>query len=152
LALLERVQFLPRPAPEVFAFFSEIENLPRITPPSLRFEILTAPPPRVAEGLVVDYRLCLLGLPVRWSSRIEGWEPERRFVDFQTRGPYAWWRHVHEFHAVPRGTLVVDRVGYEIPLGVAGALVAGAFVRRTLVRTFAFRRASLAAILGPRGA
>ena len=35
----------------------------------------------------IDYRLTLRGLPVRWTSRIESWEPGVAFVDRQEHGP-----------------------------------------------------------------
>src|SRR3954452_6225085 len=83
---LERAQLVRRPAEDVFAFFARADNLERITPPWLRFEVLTAEPVALRAGTVIDYRLRLHGLPLRWTSRIEEWRPGRGFVDRQVRG------------------------------------------------------------------
>ena len=95
--VLEREQLVPRPLDEVFAFFAEARNLERITPPWLRFEVLTPEPIAMTAGTLIDYRLRLRGIPLRWVSRIEEWEHERAFADRQLRGPYRLWHHRHEF-------------------------------------------------------
>lgn len=147
---LEATQFLPLPLREVFAFFSDAANLERITPSFLRFRILTPLPVAMAPGARIDYRLRLAGIPFRWRTRIDVFEPMRRFVDSQERGPYARWVHLHEFHEVPGGTLVVDTVDYALPLGPLGSLAHGLFVGRALRRIFDHRRAAVAALLrGP---
>jgi ligand-binding SRPBCC domain-containing protein len=76
----------------------------------------------MAEGLRIDYALRLLGIPFRWQSLISVWEPPRRFVDEQTKGPYRSWRHTHAFAAQDDGTLMTDEVEYELPLGPLGWL------------------------------
>jgi len=68
------------------------------------------------EGTLIDYRLRLFGVPFGWRTLIERWEPPHGFVDRQLRGPYALWRHRHEFREVPRGTLMTDIVDYALPL------------------------------------
>ena len=44
-----------------------------------------------------EYRLRVHGIPLRWISRIERWEPGWAFEDVQVKGPYRLWRHRHEF-------------------------------------------------------
>jgi len=67
-----------------------------------------------------------------------------RFVDVQERGPFALWRHLHEFEDVPGGTLVRDAVDYRMPLGPLGGIARAALVGRTLERIFDYRRDVLA--------
>jgi ligand-binding SRPBCC domain-containing protein len=145
---LEREQVVRRPLGDVFHFFARAENLEQITPPWLRFRVLTPGPIAMAPGTLIDYRLRVHGVPLRWRSRIELWEEERRFVDRQVNGPYPLWRHLHDF--VPRGrdTCVRDRVEYALPFGWLGNLAGGAFVRRDLARIFDYRQAAVARLLG----
>ena len=146
--VLEREQLVPRPRSEVFAFFEDAGNLERITPPFLRFRIVTPRPIAMHEGTLIDYRLSLFGLPFSWRTRIEVYEPRVRFVDMQIKGPYTLWRHTHTFDDVPGGTLMKDRVEYAIPLGPLGAAARAMFVRRTLERIFDYREATIAEIFG----
>jgi len=144
---LERAQLVARPRAEVFAFFADPTNLERITPGFLRFRITTPRPIEMQPGTVIDYRLRLYGVPVKWRSRIESFKPERSFTDVQLVGPYRRWRHRHEFVEVAAGTEVRDLVEYEMPLGPIGALAQRWFVVRSLDRIFDFRRRAVAEIL-----
>jgi ligand-binding SRPBCC domain-containing protein len=137
---LEREQVVAAGLDEVFEFFSRARNLETLTPPWLRFEVLTPEPIEMAQGTRIEYRLRLHGLPLRWVSRIEEWQPGHSFVDRQVRGPYRLWHHRHEFVAHARGTLVRDTVHYSLPLGPLGALAHAAFVARDLATVFDYRR------------
>jgi ligand-binding SRPBCC domain-containing protein len=101
----------------------------------------------MAPGTLIDYRLRLRGLPLRWLSRIEEWEHERGFVDRQLRGPYRLWHHRHEFEPCGDATVVRDRVRYALPLGRLGAAANAAFVWRDLERIFDYRRAAVGRLL-----
>jgi ligand-binding SRPBCC domain-containing protein len=140
---LEREQIVARPRGEVFAFFADARNLERLTPPALRFVILTPGPIEMRPGAVIDYRLSLSGLPFRWRTLIEAFEPGVRFVDTQARGPYKFWRHTHQFRDVPGGTSITDHVEYELPFGPLGDGIHAAFVRRQLEAIFDYRRATI---------
>jgi ligand-binding SRPBCC domain-containing protein len=142
---LERSQWVPRPRAEVFAFFSEAENLERITPAFLRFRILTPRPIRIAPGALIDYRLRLHGVPLRWRTRIETFEPGVAFTDVQLSGPYKRWHHRHEFADEAGGTRMRDIVDYELPFGPLGALAHALFVRRSVERIFDYRQQVVAA-------
>jgi ligand-binding SRPBCC domain-containing protein len=143
---LRREQTLPGTPDEVFPFFADAGNLEAITPPYLRFEIVTPRPIAMGEGTLIEYHLRLHGLPISWLTRIEVWEdthPPLRFVDQQLRGPYALWHHTHEFEAAPEGTLMRDTVRYAIPFGPLGELAHALFVKRDVNRIFDYRMAEV---------
>lgn len=133
---------IPLPMEPVFAFFSKAENLERITPPELRFEIASPKPVGIFEGAIIDYRLRLYGIAFGWRTRILEWRPQERFLDEQVAGPYRLWRHRHEFEAVRERTVVRDRVTYALPFFPLGELVFPA-VRSQLKRIFCFRQAKV---------
>jgi len=149
IARLEQVQVLPRRRDEVFPFFEDAANLERLTPPNLAFAILTPAPIAMAEGTVIDYRIRLSGVPLRWRTRIDVYEPPARFVDRQVTGPYRLWRHEHVFLETAAGhTVMIDRVDYQVPLPIAGRLARAVYVDRQLARIFAHRRRVVAEIFG----
>ena len=141
-------QWLPAPPEAVFPFFSDPRNLEAITPDFLRFRVLRTSTSSDAGRHEDRLSAVTSRLPLRWQSVIEAWEPPRRFVDRQTRGPYTLWHHTHEFEPRDGGTLIRDRVRWAVPLGALGDLVAGGWVARDVDAIFAFRRAKLAAIFG----
>lgn len=146
---LERSTRIARPIDEVFAFFADAGNLQRITPPELRFRILTPLPIAMRHGATIAYRLALFGIPFDWLTHIDRWEPPHVFVDRQLRGPYALWVHTHAFESEGSGTRMRDRVEYRLPLGPLG-LPALPLVRRQLARIFDYREATIQRLLAPR--
>jgi ligand-binding SRPBCC domain-containing protein len=140
LFTLETELWLPRPRDEVFRFFADAFNLEALTPPWLKFEVLTPRPIEMRAGLRIDYRLRLRGLPLRWQSEITAWEPPVRFVDEQRRGPYRAWIHQHTFEERDGGTLARDMVRYDV---IGGRLVNRFFVRRDVRKIFEFRQERL---------
>jgi ligand-binding SRPBCC domain-containing protein len=98
----------------------------------------------MGPGTVLEYDLRLHRVRIHWLTRIESWEPDRRFVDVQLRGPYRIWHHTHLFEPHLGGTLMRDVVRYALPLGPVGALARALFVRRDLERIFDYRRDALA--------
>ena len=144
--VLRTSQLVARPIDEVFAFFSRPENLARLTPPSMGFERLSTDL-EMRSGLEIDYRIRpLLGIPMRWRTRIDAYDPPRRFSDIQLSGPYRRWEHSHSFRAVDGGTLIEDELVYELPLGPLGAVAHRLRVRAELERIFRFRARAVAAI------
>jgi ligand-binding SRPBCC domain-containing protein len=147
--VLERAQRLDVPAERAFAFYGDARNLEALTPPWLRFRVTSAPAGLLQAGALIEYRLKLHGVPVRWRTRIEVWEPPVRFVDVQLRGPYALWEHTHTFAPAGPGAVEIrDRVRYRIPFGPLGDLAHALFVRSDLERIFDYRRDAVAGLLG----
>ena len=142
---LESQVLLPKPIGEVFDFFSDARNLERLTPPWLRFEVITPAPIEMGPGARIDYRLRLRGIPIRWQSEITVWEPPFRFVDEQRRGPYQQWIHEHGFAELGSQTLAADHVRYAV---TGGSLVNRLFVGPDLRRVFAYRVEQMNRIFG----
>lgn len=147
ISIFEAGLWLPRPRSEVFPFFAAARNLQTLTPPWLRFEILTPEPIVMHPGALIDYRIRFHGFPLRWRTEITEWEPPLRFVDVQRRGPYTLWHHTHVFEERDGGTLCRDVVRYR-PRG--GWLIDRLLVRRDVERIFAFRRERLLDLFGER--
>jgi ligand-binding SRPBCC domain-containing protein len=136
---------VPRQIDEVFRFFGDALNLEQLTPPWLRFRVLTPAPIAMREGTEIEYKLKIRGFPARWKSKITAWEPPLRFVDEQVRGPYRVWIHEHRFTANAGGTLCEDYVKYS-PLG--GVLIDRLFVARDIKKIFEFRSRRLRELFG----
>lgn len=144
--LLQRSQRVPVSPDLAFDFYSDELNLEPMTPPWLHFQVTTPGPIRMGAGTLLDYRLRLHGVPIRWQTRIETWEPPLRFTDAQLRGPYAIWHHTHEFEPDGEGGCTMrDIVRYAMPFGPLGEVAHRLFVRRDLERIFDFRRDAFAA-------
>ena len=137
---LRKEQWLPLPVEKVFSFFSDEKNLELLTPPWLHFHVVGKSTPELAEGTLIDYRLRVRGIPLRWQSRIEEWRPNERFVDTQVRGPYAYWHHTHLFQELNGGTQIIDIVRYRVPGGVLGRWFILPFVKRDIEKIFEYRR------------
>lgn len=135
---------MPIPIREAFEFFSNPRNLERLTPDLVHFQFLTPPPERVSPGTILEYRLRLYRVPVKWRTRIESLEAPTRFIDVQEKGPYAMWRHTHSFREIDTThTEIRDNVEFAMPLGPLGELAYRLFVAGSLQQIFDYREAAL---------
>ena len=139
--------WVPQPLPVVFEFFSRADNLERITPPWMGFRILTPGPTDMKGGASIAYALRVRGIPLRWLTEVERWNPPFDFVDVQVKGPYKLWRHTHRFSEFEGGTSIVDVVDYALPFGVLGRLAHRIQVARDLSHIFDFRAQRVQALL-----
>jgi ligand-binding SRPBCC domain-containing protein len=135
--------WLPLSPKNLFPFFADAANLNALTPPWLNFYIATPRPITMREGVLIDYRLRVRGVPLRWRTRINVWQPPHRFVDEQIHGPYRQWIHEHSFEPRDGGTLTRDVVRYAVPLDF---LVHRWLVRPDVENIFAFRQERLLAL------
>jgi ligand-binding SRPBCC domain-containing protein len=147
--VLRREQRLEAPPSAVFPFFADPRNLEAITPPLLRFRLLTPEPIAMGVGTFLQYALRVHGVPVRWDTLIQEWEPPVRFVDVQVRGPYRLWHHTHELVGVDgdAATLMRDTVRYAVGFGALGEVARRALVLRDLDAIFAFRAERVPALV-----
>ena len=137
---VHRVQQLPLSLDEAWAFFSDPNNLPAITPPSLGFEVTSEPPGEMYAGMILTYRVRpLFGIPVSWVTEITHVRAPHFFVDEQRFGPYRFWHHEHHFRETGAGVEVEDLVHYALPFGWLGRAVNRLTVRRRLDEIFTYR-------------
>lgn len=138
--VLRASQWVPRPLEEVFRFFSRPENLQTLTPADMQFVLLADTPVEMREGLELNYKLKVKGIPLRWTSGITLWNPPISFADTQLKGPYLKWDHTHRFERDGSGTRVIDEVHYKAP---GFRWTERALVRPDIRRIFAFRHKTL---------
>ena len=138
--LFKSKRTVEKPLTEVFEFFSNAHNLAVITPPQLNLEILTPAPIEMFAGTLIDYRLKLHGILIRWQTEITEWDPPHFFEDEQRRGPYRLWRHTHTFDETEDGVVVYDSVEYAV---WGDGLVNKLFVRPDIEKIFAYRSEQL---------
>lgn len=141
-------QWIPQATETLWPFFCDARNLEAITPPFLNFNVLGQSSREIGEGTLIDYRLRLERIPIRWQSRIDGWDPPHAFVDSQVRGPYKLWHHTHEFEPMGAGTLMRDNVRYRLHAGWLGGLAAGPKVAAYVERIFDYRARKIDALFG----
>lgn len=141
--VLQVEQFVAKPIEEVYPFFSSEKNLEVITPAFLNFKVLDSSTEKVQKDTLINYKLSIHGIPVKWKTLIETWEPPHRFVDTQLSGPYQKWHHTHAFEKLGNGTLLRDRVLFKLPLGQVGDLAAGWKVMSDVQQIFKFRRTKI---------
>jgi ligand-binding SRPBCC domain-containing protein len=132
--------WLPQRRDEVFSFFADPFNLEAITPPWLKFAVVTPAPIAMRTGTLIDYRLRVHGLSLRWQSELTVWDPPLRFVDEQRRGPYRRWVHTHSFEEQDGGTICRDAVEYAVP---GGRFINWLLVRRDVRRIFTHRQETI---------
>lgn len=137
---------VPVDVEEAFAFFADAWKLQAITPPWLRFRIVQAPP-RLEQGALLEYRLRLFGVPIRWRTEIVEWRPPFGFTDVQLAGPYRRWEHTHRLRRVAGGTEIHDRVVYRLPYEPLAGLFAPVTVHRWLAAIFDYRACRTSALL-----
>lgn len=127
------------PLDQVFQFFSEAQNLNRLTPESLKFKILTPLPIEMKAGTKIDYSITLNGIPMRWQTLISKWEAGKEFVDEQIKGPYKVWHHTHRFFSEGNKTYMVDEVEYLCPGWILEPLIHRLVVKKKVNEIFDFR-------------
>ena len=147
---IKQVQVLPISLEEAWDFFSTPNNLEKITPKDMRFDVISEVPyGTVFSGQIIKYIVSpILNIPIHWVTEVTHVEEQKYFVDNQRIGPYAMWHHQHIFKAVPGGVEMTDIVDYGLPLGPLGAIAHGLFVKKQVQQIFSHRYKVLEELFG----
>lgn len=138
---LRRTQQLNCDLKTAWDFFSSPNNLAKITPKEMKFNVLTdLSEEPIYEGMIIDYTIVpLLGIPMKWRTKITQVHTRRSFMDFQEKGPYKLWVHFHEFIPNEQGVLMKDTVDYELPFGIIGDITHKLLVKKKVQHIFDYR-------------
>lgn len=98
----------------------------------------------IGAGQDVTWRARHFGIRFSLTSAITEFDPPHRFVDEQTRGPFASFRHEHVFAPADGGSVMIDRIRFTAPFGPLGLLAEKLVLERYLRRLIAERGAFLA--------
>tara|TARA_B100000900_G_scaffold375250_1_gene357098 strand:- start:691 stop:1152 length:462 start_codon:yes stop_codon:yes gene_type:complete len=146
---IERTQRIPISLDEAWSFFQNPENLSKITPNEMGFHILSEVPNKMYPGLFINYEVSpLFGIKMNWSTEITHVDAPNYFVDEQRAGPYAIWHHEHHFQKIDGGVEMLDRVNYQVPLGILGKLAHPLIVKPKLEEIFDYRIKKVEEIFG----
>lgn len=150
--ILERQQLVTSPLEEAWRFLQHPQNLNRITPPDLRFRIVSPVPEIMYNGLIIEYRVTIPMMGTHgWVTEIKHIRERHSFVDEQRLGPYRFWYHYHEIEQQGDQVLLLDRVYYQPPFGPLGTLLHWLHIGKTLNRIFDYRGQALKQLLDTGG-
>ena len=119
----KKSQLLPITINEAWDFLSDPNNLKKITPDYMGFNILEKEDTKMYAGQIIQYIVTpILGIPTKWVTEITHVKDKSYFVDEQRFGPYSLWHHKHFIKEVDGGIEMLDIIDYKIPLGFIGRL------------------------------
>jgi ligand-binding SRPBCC domain-containing protein len=146
---MEVRQLLDIPMAKAWEFFSSPENLAKITPEHMGFQITSGTPEKMYTGQIISYKVSPFpGFKTNWVTEITHVSDGKFFVDEQRFGPYQMWHHEHHFQAINNGVMMTDRVSYKLPFGFLGRIAHALFVRKQLKQIFEYREVYLENLFG----
>jgi len=142
---LKTEQKIPASIEEVWDFISSPENLKKITPDYMGFDITSGDlPEKMYPGMIISYRVSpLLGIKMTWVTEITHVLEGKYFVDEQRIGPYTMWHHEHKLEEIKGGVIMHDIVSYKPPLGFLGAIANSLLIKKQLKKIFEYRFAAV---------
>lgn len=128
----------------VWAFYTNIRHLEKITPPEINLRIHYTTSEEVKENSETWLTGKII-FNMQWHSRIVTFE-QHRYVDeiiiSESEKPvFRYWRHEHIFKGGDRQTTVIDKIIFELPFGFIGR-VFEAFAVRRLHNVFNYRESA----------
>lgn len=147
---LKTEQKIPAGISEVWEFISSPENLKKITPDHMGFEITSGGlPEKMYPGMIITYKVKpLLGIAMTWVTEITHVVEKEYFVDEQRVGPYAMWHHEHKLKKIEGGVLMEDLITYRPPLGFLGNIANSLIIKKQLNGIFEYRTKAVEEIFG----
>ncbi len=132
------IQKIPISIDAAWEFFSSPDNLKKITPDNMGFDIISKyHGDKMYAGQIIEYKVSpLLGIPLYWMTEITQVQDKKFFIDEQRYGPYHLWHHQHHFKEIEGGVEMTDIVHYKLPMFFLGDIANTLFVKQQLKKIF----------------
>lgn len=146
---ISQSQKLPITLDEAWSFFSNPNNLAKLTPPWMKLTFDNELPKEMYEGMIITQQLRpIFQIRLRWVTEITTVKEKEYFIDEQRIGPYRFWHHEHRFLEIDGGIEIVDCLHYVMPFGILGRLAHRVSVERKIKEVFKYRYERLEEIFG----
>ena len=133
-------QQLPISQEEAWNFLASADNLSKIMPDDMQFEVQSKIEHSIYPGQLIEYKVTpIKGFTTKWVTEINHVKKPHYFVDTQLIGPYKIWHHTHYLYPNDEGVLIEDQVRYQMPFGKLGELLHPIVVKPQLNKIFKAR-------------
>jgi len=147
---LRKKQKIPVSIDKAWAFFSNPDNLGRITPASMKFKVLSrSDAGDMYPGMIISYRLYpIFKMQIKWATEITQVKEKEYFIDNQIKGPYKIWHHEHRFKSINHGVEMEDILYYDLSWGILGRFIHSLFIRQKVHEIFNYRAQKIKELFG----
>ena len=147
---IKRKQDIPVSLIQAWDFFSVIDNLAKITPEHMNFNILSrSDAGEMYPGMIVTYKISpALNITIKWTTEITQIKEHNYFIDNIIKGPFKIWHHEHHFKQIENGTEIKDVLYYDIPFGFIGRILHKIFIKKRVEEIFNYREEKIKELFG----
>lgn len=134
---------LPCSVDDVFDLVARPEGIKKITPPEMGLYFTSAPERYVMDSRI-EFKIQAMGLVREIVHQVTVFDEPRSFTEEQIAGPFKKWIHEHIFETQEGGgSVVIDRIQFLPPGGVAGMIMNASRILDNLEDGFDFRHEQL---------
>ena len=120
--LFEKSSWLLADIHKLFEFHADTNNLPLISPPGIKIDVLKISDIPLKKDSEIIVHLKKFFLSKEWHIKINYCEPPKLISDIQQKGIFEYWQHYHIFEEMDGGVQMTDRIEFIPPFGMLGKL------------------------------
>ena len=126
-----------------FDLVARPEGIKKISPPEMGL-FFTNAPDRYELGTKVEFKVQAMGLVRKLTHEVTAFDDPTSFTEEQIDGPFRHWVHEHVHEAQEGGgCVVIDRIQFLPPGGVAGMIMTASKILENLEDGFDYRHEQL---------
>lgn len=138
--------WFPQSIEKVFEFCTFLENVKKISPPWIKFQLNKENPLKITKDTEFGYTFCIHRLTIKTKAKIVAYKKPYFFADENIKGGFFHkWHHKHYFKTLAGGTLVTDQISYQLPKGLN--LLGSFWAKSDIKKIFDYRHQKMADFL-----